>query len=104
MKFRTILFATIGIIVVFLVIRRISSSKPEPANPAAAGKGQAIMVSAYVVKPQNITDKIVSSGTIIANEMAEVKNEIAGRVIHIYFKEGSKAKKGDMLVKIFDAD
>ncbi len=77
----------------------------DPANiPAAGGKAQPLMVSAYIVKPQSITDKIIASGSVIANEQADIKNEIAGRVIHIYFKEGAKVNKGDMLVKIFDSD
>ncbi len=72
-------------------------------NPATA-KGQPLMVSAYVVKPHSISDKIIASGTVIANEQADVKTEIAGRVVKIYFKEGSKVSKGEMLVKIFDGD
>src|SRR4051794_9301209 len=104
MKFRNILFIAIGLILVLLVVRKImTSGKDVAVNPAAA-KSQQLLVSAYVVKPQNISDKITASGTIMANEQADVKNEIAGRVIHIYFQEGKKVKKGEMLVKIFDSD
>lgn len=105
MKLRTILFLITALLLVFLVARKLMKTDSNKANaPAAQGKGQPLMVSAYVVKPQSVSDKIIASGTVIANEMADVKNEIAGRVVRIYFKEGSRVSKGEMLVKIFDGD
>ena len=62
------------------------------------------MVSAIVVSPSTIYDKINSTGTVIANEEVELRNEIPGRVVHIYFKEGTHVNKGELLVKIFDND
>ncbi len=104
MKFRNIFFIVIALVLAFFVVRKLSSGNGSSNSTVTGGKVQPLLVNAYVVKPQGITDKIIASGTVIANEQADVKNEIAGRVVHIFFKEGSKVKKGDMLVKIFDED
>lgn len=45
-----------------------------------------------------------STGTIYANAEAELRAEIAGRIISINFKEGGQVSKGDLLIKINDAD
>jgi membrane fusion protein (multidrug efflux system) len=44
------------------------------------------------------------TGTLLANEAVEIRPEISGKITHIYFKEGARVKKGELLVKMFDAD
>lgn len=44
------------------------------------------------------------TGTLLANEAVEIRPEISGKITHIYFKEGTRVKKGELLVKMFDAD
>jgi membrane fusion protein (multidrug efflux system) len=75
-------------------------------NPAAfAGRGDAaINVHAYIVKAGDVENDIMASGTILANESVDLKSEISGRVVDITFKEGSRVKKGDLLLRINDAD
>ncbi len=43
-------------------------------------------------------------GSLLANEAIDVRPEISGKITNINFKEGSKVNKGDLLVKMFDAD
>ena len=49
-------------------------------------------------------EKIYSSGTILANDEVEIRNEIAGKITAIVFKEGTRVKKGDLLLTLFDDD
>lgn len=44
------------------------------------------------------------TGTILANEEIDIRPEISAKVTKILFNEGSKVNKGQLLVKMFDAD
>jgi len=53
----------------------------------------------------SILDQAYSyTGTLLANEEVELRPEISAKVTGINFKEGSTVRKGDKLVKMFDAD
>jgi membrane fusion protein (multidrug efflux system) len=59
-------------------------------------------VTAIILQPQPIEDKIQSTGTVMANEEVEIRSEVAGRIVLINFGEGNHVRKGDLLVKIND--
>lgn len=44
------------------------------------------------------------TGSLLANEQIDIRPEISAKVTKILFKEGSKVNKGQLLVKMFDAD
>jgi len=44
------------------------------------------------------------TGSILANEEVDIRPEISAKVTRILFKEGTKVSKGQLLVKMFDAD
>lgn len=44
------------------------------------------------------------TGSLLANEQIDVRPEISSKVTKILFKEGSGVNKGQLLVKMFDAD
>ena len=44
------------------------------------------------------------SGSLLANEAIGIQPEISAKVTKIFFQEGSKVNKGQLLVKMFDAD
>lgn len=68
------------------------------------GKGGATAVDVHVVKPQPLDNRIFISGTVMANEEVRLVPETAGKVTGIYFKEGSKISKGQLLVTLNDAE
>lgn len=76
------------------------------ANTPQKGKsgGGTNNVTAYVVKTEKISNEITASGTIRANEDVQLQPELSGKVVQINFKEGSKVSKGQLLVKMNDAD
>lgn len=61
-------------------------------------------VSVKVIEPQPLEKKIYATGTILANEEIDLRSEINGRVTQINFTEGGTVGKGNLLVKINDAD
>ncbi|MCW3083110.1 MAG: efflux transporter, family, subunit [Bacteroidetes bacterium] len=76
------------------------------AKPAAGGaqKMPPALVTVYVTNSQILENSLYSSGTILANEEVDLHPETAGKIISILFKEGSIVQKGQLLVKINDAD
>jgi len=71
----------------------------------AGGKGAIKSnVSAYVVQTEKISNQITATGTMRANEDVQLQSELSGKIIKLNFNEGSKVSKGQLLVKINDAD
>lgn len=69
-----------------------------------SGGPQVIEVEAVEVAPEQIEDRIYSSGTIQANEVVELSAETSGIVTDIYIDEGSEVREGDLLLKINDSE
>lgn len=44
------------------------------------------------------------TGTILPNEMVDIVAEVGGRIVRLGFSEGAVVKKGQLLVKLWDAD
>lgn len=106
---RSIVILAAAGIVIFLVYKKIAGNKSagEPGAAAAAAKGagsRTLLADAWIVKTSQLDQAIEASGTLQSNEEVEVKPEINGRIIHLYFKEGTSVKKGDLLVKLYDED
>ncbi len=97
-----------GLVLVFLVLNKWRPwDKPataEKRSKAGGRGGEVIEVRAYQVKPEDVENEILATGSILANESVELTSEISGRVTRINFREGSRVRKGDLLLQINDAD
>jgi len=80
------------------------SGKNPPGRPTGSGQQNLLAVQARVVQPKLLQNTIRTTGTLLANEEVELRSEATGKVTGIFFKEGSRVSKGDLLVKINDAD
>jgi len=104
MKKRTIWIAVIFILLAALFIK-VGFSKSTDKDKKKEGKDKAQKkVDAYVVKPSLLITEISVSGSLLAYDEVELKNEVAGRVVMINLPEGKFVKKGALLVKLFDDD
>ena len=65
---------------------------------------KSIPVNAYIVKAQGLSSNIQAVGTLMPNEEVDLVAETTGKVIGIYFEEGTRVKKGELLLKVDDAD
>lgn len=61
-------------------------------------------VEAMVVIPTKLDNVVVVTGSVQANESLELKSEAAGKITHIYFKEGKNVSKGDLLIQVNDEE
>lgn len=107
MKFNsktTILISAAFVIVVLLAIPKLKSINEGKDGAAPTFMNATLPVSVYVVKPEPLKNKILTTGTVLANEEVELKSEVAGRITDIEFDEGSRVKEGQLLVKINDAE
>lgn len=63
-----------------------------------------LRVQMEVVRPQPYAETVSATGTLLAQEGVELQAEISGRVTRIHFREGSRVRAGELLVKLYDAD
>ncbi|MEX0988537.1 MAG: efflux RND transporter periplasmic adaptor subunit [Bacteroidales bacterium] len=77
----------------------MSSGMPAPGM----GRGtQVLFASGYIIKPTRMNELIYTTGSLIPDEQVELAFETSGKVVGIYFKEGTRVKKGQLLAKIND--
>lgn len=101
---RNILIAVIGVLIIgFALYPKLKPSGEGAATQAPRGS-TGMAVDAVAVLPQRIENAIRATGTILANESVELRSEIPGRVERIYFREGQKVKKGEVLFAIDDQE
>lgn len=71
----------------------------------AGGKmNQPISANYFVVTDTTLKESIVVTGNIQADESVDLRAESSGKVIRIFFNEGSKVKQNDLLLKINDQE
>jgi membrane fusion protein (multidrug efflux system) len=86
---------------------------PGPSKSQLPGQGQrpggsqggiTLPVNAIIARPSYLTNGIRSAGTLLANEEIDIVSKVSGKVTGVFFREGSRVRKGDLLVKIYDDD
>jgi membrane fusion protein (multidrug efflux system) len=68
------------------------------------GGGGSIPADYMILKSKSFDEVIRPIGTLLANEQADLRSEASGKITEINFSEGTKVRKGDLLVKINDKD
>ncbi|MEK7684889.1 MAG: efflux RND transporter periplasmic adaptor subunit [Verrucomicrobiota bacterium] len=77
-----------------------SCQKQNAAGPPA---GMAVSVVVVPAQRQPVSEKISLVGTLLANELVDVKSEIDGLVNKLGFEDGQPVKQGDLLVQLDDS-
>lgn len=99
----------VAIIVAVLAVMGIRTFSPKvneeiKETPAAKGKqSRDLNVKAVVLQTTTISDEFFVSGSILPDEEVDLSFETSGKIIDIFFKEGTRVSKGDLLAKINDA-
>jgi membrane fusion protein (multidrug efflux system) len=98
--------SVIGFVIIILgiVIIPRSCSKKNEKPLGSTTRGGIIAVSIKIAKPETFQNKLQVAGSVISNEEVELHAELSGKIISIGFREGGKVNKGDLLVKVNDAD
>jgi len=95
----------VGMIAYPSINRKMTASRnASEAVPSADPtlRRQVLNINAEIVKQQVMTDKIIRTGSSIPDEEVDLSFESSGKLIAIYFKEGTHVKEGDLLAKIND--
>ena len=87
-----------------LMLSGCNSGKNQLPQRQSSTSGSRVPVDAIVIQPQLLENKIITTGTLLANEEVQLKPEITGRVTDVFFTEGSNVKKGEVLIKINDRE
>ncbi len=103
------IFIIIAVVIAALFLAKMlffpESTEGKSKGPNAKKPPEAVLaVDIMVLKSQKAASEIQSTGTVLPNEKVELASEGSGKVIGIYFKEGSFVKAGQLLVKLNDAD
>lgn len=113
---KSVTWVLVGVIVGATAWPKLAALFKKPAEAAAAGAAAgrpgapggaaapALRVRTLAVKGQPFAETITATGTLRAQESVELQVEVSGKIVAINFKEGSPVKKGDLLVKINDAE
>ncbi|OKS88518.1 efflux RND transporter periplasmic adaptor subunit [Mucilaginibacter polytrichastri] len=110
MKTRYIVYIALALVVGFLIFNKLHGSKGKDAQGQAAdskgGKKKTgpVPVTVMIVKDTAVTNNIDLTGTIDPNEKVNLVSQTAGNITGIYFQEGSHVSKGQVLVKVYNAD
>ncbi len=77
---------------------------PPPIDSTISTEPGLIMVRTFTVTPQDFHDQLPVMGTIKAKAEIPLKFEINGVINKIYFREGEKIKKGDIIMELDPKD
>jgi len=104
-----VMTALIGVAAAPKLLPRLHASaathETRVASVSAAGSsGPPLQVSTFVVRAAPFVEAVLSTGTLRAEEGIELQPEINGKIVAIYFGEGTRVRAGDLLVKLNDAD
>jgi membrane fusion protein, multidrug efflux system len=100
---------TVGVVavVIFLValpklnlFKGGDAANPAPGQAQGGGRGGKLSVDALIVTPAPLDNKLNVTGSVLPNESLELKSEMSGKIISIFFKEGKPVRKGDKLIEM----
>jgi membrane fusion protein (multidrug efflux system) len=109
-NFRIALFILIPVVFIgAFLLRNVffgEESGPAQNTVSATTDPNANLLGVRVVKlvAQSFSNRIYTTGSVIANEEVQLRPESSGRITSLTLDEGRAVKKGDLLVKINDAD
>lgn len=88
---------------VLLVLSLLISCKSKNKELAPKEK-QSVMVEVIIAGAENVTSSLEVNGTVLSNEMVELRPEISGRLTYLNIPDGAKVNQGTILAKVNDAD
>lgn len=98
-----VVIALLALIKIFFLMPTKPEGQSGPMGQGGESK-PASLVTGYIVKPEILSNEVYASGAISANEEAELRPEVSGKIVRLNIAEGGRVSKGELLVKINDAD
>jgi membrane fusion protein (multidrug efflux system) len=88
------------VVVVGLAVPKWMSSRDKPIVETETAVVERLPVRVETVRPAPLEERLVTSGTVRANERVNIVSEVAGKVESIEFEEGSVVETGTVLVRL----
>ncbi|MEI6863613.1 MAG: biotin/lipoyl-binding protein, partial [Candidatus Omnitrophota bacterium] len=63
-----------------------------------------VPVEVIVASTEDIDNMLEVNGSVLANEMAELRPEVSGRLIYLNLPDGTNVKQGTILARVNDAE
>lgn len=96
------------LITLSLVVSMLASCGGSDKKKEAAGNSPQqqppVQVDVIVAAYQPLSNTVEANGTVVANEMTELRPEVSGRLTYLNIPEGRSVSKGTVLARINDAD
>lgn len=100
-----LLFLAVSLTGLFIYSCKEEKQKIGPGPGQGQARSQmATRVETYVVVPKTVSENIEAPGTLLANEITEIRPEVSGRVTFLNINEGRYVTKGTLLAKLYDGD
>ena len=90
--------ATVAVLGLFIWWQFFRGSKETGPPPPAAAR--VVNVDARVLVPSLMTEDVLSTGTLLPDEMVQLQPESAGLVRRIHFTEGAYVRQGQLLLSL----
>lgn len=105
MRLKSLVIIILAIVILVGIKFLFFPSEDAGSNSKQNSKGGApANVIAFVVHSKALANDVYGTGTVLANEEVQLQSETAGKILQINFQEGNRVSKGQLLVKINDAD
>jgi len=88
----------------FAVLVLASCKGNASKSEAAGGKPRVSKLAAVIAAKAPFADPLAGLGSVGSLERVDLKSEIAGRVLRVEFREGAAVRKGQVLVRLDDAE
>lgn len=104
-KYIIILLAVVGVAALsFWLTREPRQQAKDSDGPPARSSGSRLKVNAQVIEGQSFSNTITLTGTIEPDEQVQIRSEISGVIRELAFKEGAFVQKGQLLLRMDDAE
>jgi len=104
MKKTLITVAVVAVVIILLTLPKLNLFKGEEAAVQGAtgpgSRGGKLSVDAIVIKSAHLDNKLNVTGSVLPNESLELKSEVSGKIVSIFFREGKHVNKGEMLIQM----
>ncbi|WP_346239320.1 efflux RND transporter periplasmic adaptor subunit [Niabella insulamsoli] len=79
-------------------------SGKDKAEKKTAQKKAPPTLEGYIVRAEPFSEIIEVPGSVVANEVTDIRPEVSGRLVRLHISEGQTVGKGALLAKIYDGD
>ena len=108
MKKTLITVAIVAVVIFLLALPKLNLFKGKDQAQSASGitqgggRGGKLSVDAMIIKSAPLDNKLNVTGSVLPNESLELRSEVSGKIVSIYFREGKQVRKGELLIQTND--